>query len=51
MKASEMIQDAAIALFKQHGLSSLQKNVLRILRGAGGPGDLKRRIDERRTAC
>ena len=38
MKASEMIQDAAHALFKQHGLSSPQYNVLRILRGAGKPG-------------
>jgi len=38
MKASEMIQDAANALFKQHGLSSPQYNVLRILRGAGKPG-------------
>ena len=38
MKASEMIQDSANALFKLHGLSSPQYNVLRILRGAGGPG-------------
>jgi DNA-binding MarR family transcriptional regulator len=38
MKASEMIQNAAQALFKQHGLSAPQYNVLRILRGAGGEG-------------
>lgn len=38
MQASEMIQDSASALFKQHGLSAPQYNVLRILRGAGSDG-------------
>lgn len=38
MKASELIQDAAQLLFKEHGLSAPQYNVLRILRGAGDEG-------------
>jgi DNA-binding MarR family transcriptional regulator len=38
VKTSEMIQDAANALFKKHGLSAPQYNVLRILRGAGKKG-------------
>lgn len=38
MKASELIQGAAQALFKQHDLSAPQYNVLRILRGAEGSG-------------
>ena len=38
MKASERIHSAAQALFKRHGLSSPQYNVLRILRGAGEDG-------------
>lgn len=38
MKASELIQGAAQALFKEHGLSAPQYNVLRILRGAGDEG-------------
>ena len=38
MKASEVIQGAAQALFKEHGLSAPQYNVLRILRGAGQTG-------------
>ncbi len=38
MQASELIQDSASALFKQHGLSAPQYNVLRILRGAGADG-------------
>jgi DNA-binding MarR family transcriptional regulator len=38
MKASELIQGAAHSLFKEHGLSAPQYNVLRILRGAGDSG-------------
>ena len=38
MKASEAIQGAAQELFKNHGLSAPQYNVLRILRGAGPDG-------------
>lgn len=38
MKASDLIQGAAQALFKQHDLSAPQYNVLRILRGAGVSG-------------
>ena len=38
MRASELIQDSVRALFKKHGLSGPQYNVLRILRGAGPDG-------------
>ena len=38
MRASELIQDSVRDLFKQHGLSAPQYNVLRILRGAGPDG-------------
>ena len=38
MKASALIEDAAHGLFKQHGLSAPQYNVLRILRGAVDSG-------------
>jgi DNA-binding MarR family transcriptional regulator len=38
MKASEMVQGAPGALFKSHGLSAPQYNVLRILRGAKAAG-------------
>lgn len=38
MQASELTQSAAQSLFKQHGLSAPQYNVLRILRGAGEEG-------------
>lgn len=38
MQASELIQDSASTLFKQHGLSAPQYNALRILRGAGADG-------------
>lgn len=38
MKASEVIQGAAHALFKEHGLSAPLYNVLRILRGADQAG-------------
>lgn len=38
IKVSEVIQNAAQALFKEHGLSAPQYNVLRILRGAGKAG-------------
>jgi len=38
MKVSEGIQGASQGLFKRHGLSAPQYNVLRILRGAGDEG-------------
>jgi DNA-binding MarR family transcriptional regulator len=47
MKASEMIQNEAQTLFKRHGLSAPQYNVLRILRGAGGEGLSCREISGR----
>jgi DNA-binding MarR family transcriptional regulator len=51
MKVSEVIQGAAQALFKEHGLSAPQYNVLRILRGAGQAGlnchDLSARMVKR----
>jgi DNA-binding MarR family transcriptional regulator len=47
MKASEAIQGAARNLFKAHGLSAPQYNVLRILRGAGPDGLRCQEIAER----
>jgi len=47
MKVSEGIQGAAQDLFKEHGLSAPQYNVLRILRGAGHEGLRCREISDR----
>jgi DNA-binding MarR family transcriptional regulator len=47
MKVSEGIQGAAHGLFKRHGLSAPQYNVLRILRGAGAEGLRCQEISER----
>jgi DNA-binding MarR family transcriptional regulator len=47
MKVSEGIQGAAHGLFKRHGLSAPQYNVLRILRGAGAAGLRCQEISER----
>jgi len=47
MKTSGLMQDAAHDLFKSHGLSAPQYNVLRILRGAGTVGLNCREIADR----
>lgn len=47
MKAVTGLQDADHALFKAHGLSAPQYNVLRILRGAGPDGLRCQEISER----
>lgn len=38
VRANERLQGSASELFKAHGLTQAQYNVLRILRGAGGDG-------------
>jgi DNA-binding MarR family transcriptional regulator len=47
LRAAEYLQHRAAEMFKQHGLSSTQYNVLRILRGAGPEGLACSEVGER----
>jgi DNA-binding MarR family transcriptional regulator len=47
LRTAEYLQHRAAEMFKQHGLSSTQYNVLRILRGAGPEGLACSEVGER----